>query len=313
MKKILFLFFVFLIGSLQSFCQNLVPNPSFEDTASCPDNFGQVSRSFGWSSFGNTPDFFYSCSPDSTVGVPDNNLGHQFPETGNGYCGFLTYLPTDNYREYIGTQLIMRLEVGVKYYVSFSVSRANIQGYNAASNKMGILFSTVPYSEYVPAPVNNFDHIHSNAMVLDSVNWTRVSGSFIADSAYKYAIAGNFYDYVHTSTSSTSMYSYYYIDDICVSRDSLPCFGINAIFENNLSNSISLFPNPTSTNLQLLISNWQSEKMQIEIFDVLGKINFTSSINHQTSTIDVSGFPSGVYYLKISSQENSAVKKFVKM
>jgi hypothetical protein len=87
----------------------------------------------------------------------------------------------------------------------------------------------------------------------------------------------------------------------------------NGILENEFENSISIFPNPTTTNLHLSISNWQSEKLQIEIFDVLGKEIFTSAINHQPSTIDISGFPSGVYYLKISSEEKSAVKKFVKM
>ena len=53
--------------------------------------------------------------------------------------------------------------------------------------------------------------------------------------------------------------------------------------------------------------------MEIEIFDVLGKSIHKSEIHKPQEEINVSDFPSGVYYLRFKSQQGSAVKKFVKM
>jgi len=61
MKSFLFIFFY--VGSI-TFCsaQNLVLNPSFEDTILCPDALDQVNRSQYWINPTNsTPDYFNSC------------------------------------------------------------------------------------------------------------------------------------------------------------------------------------------------------------------------------------------------------------
>src|SRR5689334_10862519 len=87
--------------------QNLVPNPSFEIFDTCPDNVDQVNRAQGWSSFGNTPDYFNTC--DSTgnmaVSIPHNALGYQLAADGSAYCGLFNH-EVFEYREYIGSQLI---------------------------------------------------------------------------------------------------------------------------------------------------------------------------------------------------------------
>src|ERR1700722_4176269 len=84
--------FSFLFGIVLLFCatrlraQNLVPNPSFEDTVSCPTSVDEVYRAVAWSSFGETPDYFNSCGIDE-VGVPKNELGYRSAATGHAYCG----------------------------------------------------------------------------------------------------------------------------------------------------------------------------------------------------------------------------------
>lgn len=82
--------------------------------------------------------------------------------------------------------------------------------------------------------------------------------------------------------------------------------------DENLSNdAITIFPNPVSNSLQLSVGSWQGKTL--EIFDVRGnKTRQRTTINEQL-TIDVSSFQSGIYFLKISSEGKSVVKKFVKL
>lgn len=148
LKYLFFIISFFLFERGISFAQNLVPNPSFEDTVSCPTNVGQISKAVGWSSYRNSPDYFSTCN-SSTVGVPSNIYDYQYARTGNSYAGFYSYSP--NAREFIGTQLNQTLLIGQKYFVSLYVSRPvnNILGLNIAINKIGIRFSTVSYSASV--------------------------------------------------------------------------------------------------------------------------------------------------------------------
>src|SRR5205085_585438 len=81
----LLLLFSFSIGN----AQNLVPNPGFENYITCPVNYGELFKCQDWSTFGNSPDYFNACSPDTIVSVPKNNFGYQLASSGNAYCGFI--------------------------------------------------------------------------------------------------------------------------------------------------------------------------------------------------------------------------------
>ena len=83
----------------------------------------------------------------------------------------------------------------------------------------------IPYSRFIPAPIDNFSHIHSTAIITDSTAWTKISGTFIADTTYKYLILGNFYNNANTNTSGCINVNvdeaYYYVDQVSVSADSV--------------------------------------------------------------------------------------------
>ncbi len=226
--KISLSFFILFSGFYISvFAQNIVPNPSFEDYSFCPNYSGQVYKAIGWSSYGNSPDYFNLCSSSILVSVPNNSFGNQCATTGNGYCGFYSYVPFNNYREFIGIQLTSQLCIGEKYYISFKINVAD--NFNCATNKLGVLFSTIHYNDTIIAPINNFAHFFIDSIIIDSINWTNISGSFVADSAYQYIIIGNFFDNLNTDSilfSGNFCNSYYFVDNICVSIDSLTCINI---------------------------------------------------------------------------------------
>lgn len=128
---------------------NLVLNPSFEDTISCPSAAAQITRANGWSSYSGTPDYFNSCATlSSQISVPNNFGGYQQAVSGAAYAGFISYgsfLP--NMREFIAGTLTAPLSIGIKYYVTFKINlpvnpSMNI---NCASNNLGVLFSTIAY------------------------------------------------------------------------------------------------------------------------------------------------------------------------
>ncbi len=79
---ILFFGFVFLSNA-----QNLVLNPSFEDTVACPTGASQLEKSKGWTMNINTPDYFNKCSHSNLSSIPKKLLGFQHLANGE-YAGF---------------------------------------------------------------------------------------------------------------------------------------------------------------------------------------------------------------------------------
>ncbi len=170
-------------------------------------------------------------------------------------------------REIIGTKLDSVLTIGTKYFVTFWACRVKknipLLTYRGANNHLGMKFSTVPYSYWNPIPIDNFAQVYTDSIVSDSVDWTRVSGSFIADSGYGYISIGNFFDGNNTSAIDVidtfpfpvAYKPYYYIDDVCVSSDSLTCYRLpNGISSQQSKEMIKVYPNPFNNIITIEVS-----------------------------------------------------------
>ena len=187
--------------------QNLVPNPSFEDTVTCPS--GNLSNAVGWDAFRLSPDYFHPCNNSSiaSFGVPSNSFGSQSARTGNAYIGVRCFNATaSDDREYAGTQLSQPLIIGVKYFASFYASRGSrtIASVNAGINKVGMRLSTGSFSSINnPMPIDNYAQVYISTIISDTINWIKISGSFIADSACQYLSLGVFF-----TDSATSHVTY---------------------------------------------------------------------------------------------------------
>jgi len=82
-----------------------------------------------------------------------------------------------------------------------------------------------------------------------------------------------------------------------------------SIGDKNLDNSVKIYPNPAYDFVSIKAS---SVINSIEIYDVQGRILMTS-LNSETSvTLDLSRHSSGIYYLKIKTDEGSKVEKVIK-
>jgi len=304
----------FLISENARSQTNLVPNPSFEDTLSCPYSLDRLYFSDSWHSCRGTPDYFNACSWTGTQ-VPNSVFGYQVPHSGNAFAGVMTYLNPNNpdgpdYREYIICELDSVLQIGEKYYFSFFTNYSHYHPNQAvASNNIGLTFSTVLYDSINNAPITNSARIWSSQIITDTVNWLKFSGSFQADSAYKYLLLGNFFDDNHTDTITYTNIpegAYYYLDDICISRDSVYNETWTSSQSNiSINNDFLIFPNPSNGSFRV-ISDYKINK--IEIYDCLAKLVSSSKPNsfEYNSNLNLS---EGIYFIKITCNSFSITKK----
>ena len=189
-KIILFLLFTPLLwrgAGGEAFSQNLVPNPSFEDTISCPlapsGPWNPLFSVQNWYSATNASLlYFNSCAPHYPGGnrnVPNNdpNYGWQYARTGVAYVGTQTYCESS--RGYLQVELTDTLVTQHKYCVWFYVNCLN--NVKSACNNMGMYFSDLPVQHPNPVDfIGIIPQIIEDTIIKDTVNWIKVSGEFIA-------------------------------------------------------------------------------------------------------------------------------------
>lgn len=334
MKKI-WITSLLIMLNISAKAQNLVPNFGFEIQDSCPDGQDEIERCNGWLKFStaaSTPDYYNSCAPMGYFNVPHSGAGYQEDHRNcSAFAGLVTFSGSTNDREHIGIQLNQPLIIGQKYFLSFYTVMIEeiLSGYHFGmpSNGIGLRLSTVAYSVNNPCPIDNFAHLYSVGIINDTINWTRISGSFIADSAYNYLIVGNFLDDAHTDTlhytcdSCLNYLSYYYVDDICLSIDSLLCNGgIDnipcdvGIHENTLQYEVIIFPNPASEFVKIIFSD--VEDAELKLVDLLGNVIIRNQVADKKSvTLNLSSVSQGCYLLQIINKRNGTMfnKKILKL
>ncbi len=302
--------------------QNLVPNPSFEDTVFCPWAENQMPSQ--WISYGASPDYLNGCS--SALNVPNTPSGFHSANSGVGMIGVYNYVnPSSSgwpdYREFSGVQLLNQLTVGQKYYMSFHLSFARIYPFGwggIGSDKLGMKFSTISYSENSPPALNNSAHLYTDSIYTDTIKWVRVSGFIIADSAYSYLMLGNFFDEAHTDIlyfgtqpiGITS--SYYFIDDVCVTSDSLYNENWTKIYKQKLENKLTIYPNPVSDKISINLNDNFAKEISVRIFNITGQQLLVDKFKNQNLIeINVSTIAKGLYMLEIHCDEEVENRKLI--
>ncbi len=80
-----------------------------------------------------------------------------------------------------------------------------------------------------------------------------------------------------------------------------------SITEENIS--FNIYPNPAGEKLYI---ETEVEIEEVSIFDIYGRRQELSAVSCQTSAIDVSGLKSGIYFVKINTEEGNIVKRIIK-
>ncbi len=236
-----------LLFSIGVFSQNLVLNPSFENSKckSFISNFDVFVSNWSTPTYGST-DLFSSCIK-GMVSNPVNYNGIQIPKSGKNYAGFYLF-SKDNYREYVQGELSQKLKKGEKYIISFYISLAENSDY--AIRDVGVLLTEQKLKIKIHRELSerqlkkhkisgySLYEIDNSRYYTDKKEWTFVQIEFIAKGNEKFFTIGNFDRNSKTKKQlvvdkDQFNMSYYYIDSISlVKKDSIKT--------NNVKNSDSI-------------------------------------------------------------------------
>jgi gliding motility-associated-like protein len=290
--------------------QNLVPNPSFEDTVNCPTSISQWYNCAGWINPNLAgPDYFNACDNYATgfLGVPNNATGYQPAYAGSAYIGLYLYQrsisggPFD-FREYIQAKLTDTLQQGKKYCISFYVNLATMA--DIAIDNIGLYISTTAISAGTPTVLMYSPQITSptGLFIQDTLNWQKITGIYTALGGEQYITIGNFKDANTTDTIHTNPLiassAYYYLDDV-----SVICCDCDTTVTPNQSSSLSIpnvfTPNHDGNNDNFTIATTHIKTLTCFIYNRWGiLVGSLTGANSYWDGFTTSGIPcnNGVYY-----------------
>ncbi|MBL0126044.1 MAG: hypothetical protein IPP83_01025 [Flavobacteriales bacterium] len=315
-------------AALRCSAQNLVPNPSFELLDTCPYTVGfqEGDRPQGWFSWYNSPEYFHSCAGalqniDTLVDVPQNGWTFQYAWEGNAYVGIYAYDGgLDEYREYVGAELVEPLVIGCAYQVRFRTNPAFngsywLLGGGGVCNNIGLLFTTTSNAwSGLSGPafgLRNYAHSYSSAVITDTVAWTLVEGTFLADSAYAYVVLGNFFSDALTTgyanAGSWTDITYYLIDSVSVSPVNATCHGVG-LSEAEATDKPRV--RWSDHDIELV---WDRSRSLASITDIAGRPVGPEAMSSGGRLVMPCPRVAGAYLLKVKAQEQMFVFKFVVM
>jgi hypothetical protein len=290
--------------------QNLVPNWSFEDTISCPQPQGAAFYSYTPPWFSptlNTPDILNECTPWPN-NIPYNNGTFQYARTGKGMADFIW-----NYSwscDYLSIKLLSPLNKNEKYCVEFYVNLENwaylaIDRIGAYISLDSIHISTYSYLPFIPQIENPAGNI-----ITDTLNWTLISGEYIASGGEQYITIGCFGpDSLVQTVVNDSIhgdFTHYCLDDVSVYYCGDDTTGINGIKKSEIN--FTVFPNP-ATN-ELTIDFTLTDKSYFELYDLIGtkRKAVTLDSGSQTKRIDLTDIVSGLYFYSVVDMNGNRIK-----
>ena len=138
-------------------------------------------------------------------------------------------------------------------------------------------------------------------LVEDSIEYLKATDTTIV----KYAVK-NPGKYCFVVTAANLAGESAHSNEACVTYGEEPGEGVE-----ELSSSINIYPNPVNDKLYI---ETQTQTLTVEIYDIYGRIqNLSNSATQQlSSSIDETNLNSGVYFVKVVTENGETVKRFVK-
>ncbi len=175
--------------------------------------------------------------------------------------------------------------------------------------------------DFIQEPGNN----HWNFGNTLFTNWNHQSQSLTSDSL-------TFEQCTFKAFETNAAYmTYNFNDGRCICKDSTAvltvstelstaftntCFSgfITSLDEDEKTlNQVSIYPNPTSTSINVVTSQSSfSSEDRIDLFTLTGKLVYSQDFDNQNTTIDLSLLPAGVYVLNVISNNKNTSYKVIK-
>jgi hypothetical protein len=167
--------------------------------------------------------------------VPYCSFGFQFPKSGDGFIGSSFFCSPDCTVGYPKSRLASTLDSGTVYCGRYFV--VNTNNNRVAIQEYGMFFGgnsldTVTICNN-PLPYLDPQIEYNGGIITDTLNWTPISGTFVATGSEKFVVLGNFN--VSASTSTVIINTPLpnkngndaYIDDVSLVEMELPAYAGN--------------------------------------------------------------------------------------
>jgi hypothetical protein len=234
--------------------------------------------------------------------------GFEWKETNGG-----TYTPV----EATGTVMsyyLMELSANTSYTYRAYVTTANATTYGTE-----MTFTTLPMPCQAPTNLAQLS-VTSNSV---TVVWTNHAESDEWQIRYRtgsgdWEILNMTTTYYQLSGLASSTTYELQVRSICDNETysdwSTSLFVTTTGVETYLQNQITLSPNPAQQyiNVHCSMNNVSFEDAEIEVLDMYGKLLQTIKMTSETTQINVSGLASGVYFVRVNTEQGSVTKRFVK-
>ena len=304
---------------------NYVPNYSFEDYYSCPSDGGGIDPKCKYwftpmsemsilppspysANNSGSSDYYNVCATNYHIQVPKNIWGNQYAKTGVAYSGiaFTNEGPSFiDLKEYIEIKLNNKLSKNKKYCIEYYYSIAERFNYipnSYYSIELGALVTDTLVSRLSGVNTQQPQNIYANPQVsqqlpqlMDTINWIKVSGSFIAKGGEQYLTIGNFQ---HTDTL-TDKSVYVYIDDVKLwycGPDTTPQPTDSMIVPNVFT------PNADGYNDKFVYKNQEQWEFETQVFNRWGALVFDNGNSENwDGTYQGERVSAGVYFYIIKA------------
>lgn len=93
-------------------------------------------------------------------------------------------------------------------------------------------------------------------------------------------------------------------------QGSIAC--ISTSLEETKEALFSISPNPVEDWLQITLTKQFDSDVKVEIINLTGQVLYNSFINNTHSSLDLSNYSKGLYFIRLSTQKNQHTLKFIK-
>jgi len=138
--------------------------------------------------------------------------------------------------------------------------------------------------------------------------WRDKSGA-----VYPYTISGLIS--ITGNTASASGYYYYFYNwkvrpEVCLSPMTPVTATIATGIKENSETGIDVFPNPNSGIFEIKLNNQYYQEATVSLMNIIGEVLVEKKINNKVNVqFDASSFPSGIYYIKLQTENGTYIKK----
>jgi hypothetical protein len=167
------------------------------------------------------------------------------------------------------------------------------------SNELEIIVNSLP-----SVSLADFETVCNNSTIFELAGGFPEGGTYSGN-----AVSNNEFNPAD-ATLGLNTITYSFTDENSCSNSAQETIEVDDCLSLNEEENVyfQVFPNPVKDILTLILN--EDGKNKLELFDASGRLIFITNSYNKISTIDLSKFESGIYYLKVN--ENKAIQKIIK-